>query len=58
MGHIGVADFKIGNGIQSVYSNGDTGSLAVDLFDSKSDIILTFHVRFEEFERAVHCKNC
>ena len=48
MGHIGVADFKIGNGIQSVYSNGGSGRLAVDLLDAKGNIILTFHVRFEE----------
>lgn len=45
MGHI---DFKIGNGIQSVYSNGDSGRLAVDLQDARSNIILVFHVRFEE----------
>ena len=48
MGHIEVADFKIGNGIQSAYSNGGSGRLAVDLRDAKDNIILTFHVRFEE----------
>ena len=39
MGHIGVADFKIGNAIQSVYSNGDSGRLAVDLKDERGNII-------------------
>ena len=48
MAHIGVADFKVGNGIHAVYSNGESGRLALDLKDARGDIILTFHVRFEE----------